>query len=119
MKTCATHKLHDSGRFARLGHTKHQLWYSAEIVADPTHPNRLIEAYKWAFIAWFLGEDGAEQVSHYLRSAMPAGDPEKAIQQAEEWLDDACEDIRKGQGIGWSDQMLRIAAGELLPHQVL
>lgn len=104
---------------SNLGHANYQLWYSAKIIAAPEYPDRLVEAYKWVFIAWFLGEPGAEEVSHFLRSAMLEAEAERSVSLAEEWLDNACESIRKGCDKGWSKQMLRLAAGDLLPHQCL
>jgi len=94
---------------AQYGHSGFQYFLASQIIASDEYPNRRVEAYKWASLAVLLGESFAEEVPNFLRLSMSEQEIELANQLVEDWLENAVESIRAGEGHaeGWSAMALK------------
>ena len=98
---------------AQYGHSGFQYFLAARIAGADSYPNRRVEAYKWAGLAFLLGESFAEEISNFLRLSMSDQEIELANQLIEDWFSNAIQSIQAGQGKtqGWSSMALKACDG--------
>jgi len=87
---------------AEHGLSDHQLWFASHIMTSRTDQNRVVEAYKWVFIAETLGNPYAVNVSGFLRTSMTEEQVAKADLLIDEWVAARDDDLLNNRTDYWS-----------------
>ena len=98
---------------AEHGISDHQIWFASNIMTSRTDQNRVIEAYKWVFIAETLGNPYAVNLSGFLRKSMTEEQVAKADLLIDEWVAARDDDLMNNRTDDWSmelKQKFKVAA---------
>lgn len=99
---------------AENGHPTYQYFFSAAINARSDYPNRLVQAYKWAFLSILLGEHQSRDVLNFLAHTMSTEEIDRASSLAEDWLSNKFDEDNEEEKTKWSQTLRKLIAGNSL-----
>jgi hypothetical protein len=99
---------------AENGHPTYQYFFSAAINARSNYPDRLVQAYKWAFLSILLGEQQSKDILSYLAHSMSQEDISRADVLAEDWLSNKFDEDNEEEKTKWSQTLRKLIAGNSL-----
>jgi len=87
------------------GDTDLQIAFSSHILSNRTDGQRVIEAYKWAFISRFLGNNKGADVLLFIRLSMTDQQVLEADALVEHWAGMKQTEFLEGKTENWSIQL--------------
>ena len=99
---------------AENGHPTYQYFFSAAINARSNYPDRLVQAYKWAFLSILLGEEQSRDVLSFLAHTMSTEEIDRASSLAEDWLSNKFDEDNEVEKTKWSQTLRKLIAGNSL-----
>jgi len=90
------------------GHSSQQYQLASFINATSKDINKLVEVYKWLFLATLLGEQGAKEAALFIRAGMTQVQIDKSDELSTEWIQTKA--ANKNDSSNWSDSLKNIVA---------
>jgi hypothetical protein len=91
---------------AENGHSSYQYFLASEIHSKSQLSDRIIQTYKWIFLAYLLGEAKAKEVAHFVYLGMSQTQINCSEKLIEEWISDKANADEKRDKSGWSKELI-------------
>lgn len=103
---------------AENGVTEHQINFASHILEARVDEKRLVEAYKWLFIAMFLGNMQGKDLGAFVRRSMSDEQVLEADGLVELWVEKKNDELLESRTESWS-QELHAKFPQSIKHQML
>ncbi len=96
-----------------------QIALASWMLNSRTDDHRAVDAYKWLFIATFLGNYRAKELAHFVRMGMTEEQVAEAEAKVELWLEEKTEQLLEMKTADWSRELrkqFKSGSVDLLRH---
>jgi len=90
---------------AENGHCSFQYFFAADINADSSHPNRLVNVYKWLLLSALYGELRSNEILPFVMIKMSEEELRVANKLVDDWQKAKSQEINDGDISGWSQEL--------------